>query len=84
MESKNDLLHCPVILRIFYIVELKMPMKWLRKDAENVQDWSDKKDEVNEVRKKFDESATWTIDGSENNFVPVKLINICIVKTLLY
>ena len=27
MESKNDLLHCPVILRIFYIVELKGVVK---------------------------------------------------------
>ena len=55
---------------------LKMQMKWLwlRRDAENVQDWTDNEDEVNEVGKKSEETTTWTI-------VPRKLINICMVKT---
>ena len=62
----------------------KMQWLWLRRDAENVQDWTDKEDEVNEVGKKYEETTTWTIDGIENIFVPRKLINICMVKTLLY
>ena len=82
MQIKNDPLLFSVMLRIFYMMGLKMQMKWLwlRRDAENVQDWTDKEDEVNEVGKKYEETTTWTIDGSESICVPRKLINICMVK----
>ena len=36
----------------------KMQWLWLRRDAENVQDWTDKEDEVIEVGKKYEETTT--------------------------